>query len=161
MIEVYLGPRDLAAIKERASARQIENSRARRQTLKIADRQSDYRIHVVGAFCEVATEIATGNPCNCTVHRGSDFRRATAIADVGDYEIKGTDLPNGRLLIPEHLKHKHSLDRKYLLVRADLMARRAVLVGWAWGFEFIGRPECLDRRLPAPAYSPRRLHDIA
>jgi hypothetical protein len=160
MIEVTLTEEEMYHARQVAIARQTDNEAAGRETLKMASRYSDEKIHLIGAFCEVAVAKAFNHPITCERQVGPNFRSDTSRPDVGEWEIKGTERWGGRLLVPAHLQHKHRAERKYLLVWADLGLHRACLAGWAYGHEFIGREECLLSWLPRPAYCPLTLHEV-
>ena len=158
---IDLSPAQIEAAKSIAARRQAANEKRRRVTLKMAERESDAGIHVDGAIGEVGFALFMGqHRLRCAVHDGRGFRDATGGPDVAGFEVKATRRPHGRLLVPVHLEHKHKPDTRYALVR--LLKNNAVeVVGWAWGHEFVGKPECIDLRLPKPAYTPATLHWFA
>lgn len=135
-----------------ALSRHHANERQHRTPNLASRRLSETDAHAIGAICEVAVAVSEGRRrLECPLHVGDGFRAATAVEDVGPWEVKGTTRPLGRLIVPatERYLHKRRLDSRYLLVR--WMRPVAQIVGWQYGAEFFVE-SCVDNNLPTRAF---------
>jgi hypothetical protein len=111
--------------------------------------------HVLGVLCEMAVAKRLRVPISDDI---PGYQHIGNNDDVAGWQIKGTDHPRGRLLLPVRYAQHYELRRRYLLVRK--VGRRYFLVGWAWGYEFIGREDCIvdEPKYGIHAYCPKVLH---
>lgn len=127
-IVVRLSPTNIALAAEVGLARFTESRAAGRNPhMSQAGRSDAERIRheTLGCMAEAAVAQHIGIPFPATVNT---FH---TIPDVGPFEVRSTDRPNGRLIVRDN-DHE---DRPYVLVTGDGITPVLRLVGWLYGWE--------------------------
>jgi len=128
LITVTLAPTVAAlAVKVGAMRMRSSGNTGRNPHRSQAGRTDDERLRheALGCMAEAAVAAHLGIPYDGSVNR---FHGAP---DVGPFEVRATDRPDGRLILRDN---DHD-DRPYVLCTGDGVRPVIVLRGWLWGWE--------------------------